>query len=508
MPATTTPGRPLCVLSRIDFRPPPSGLDSRDWRAPFELDSEDPTTGALLPGLFGLPWGEGDPKAARFDLDHVYDHGRRTDWCVVRIDDEKDVIAVGGGRDGDGGRPAAVRFYRGAIVYRGALRGALEALIQRGADPQRMSVRLALPDDTGVADAGDWGCAVADHHGIATSGAHGQSRAEFAGIAFAGWKGHAHACLGLAVVGAEGYAGAESCFGGPGVAIAAGHLATAVVSGDIGIAVATNYASRLEVGLLGTAVAMRDAGEIRTGRSSVVIVCCRKTDFSVSAPNGVAVTAEEGTLVIARCEEEDGSVRFAVNLVEKDDTADDRWSFVLKHGANFVLLDDDWKRVSPPPEAAGTPGLRASGDLQIALGPEARAPAGGIAYADVEFSMPAAGDHGVALALAEDATSAKAGARGLAFSRLSADAGAEGVAIGARSASAGARGIALCRGAGFVSGGAGCLLVTRNDREAPRWLYAVVGQEGIEPDREYQPRDGRLQPVPERGADDEALPED
>jgi hypothetical protein len=507
MPATTTPGRPLCVLSRIDFRPPPSGLDSRAWRAPFVLDSEDPTTGALLPGMFGLPWGEGDPKAARFDLDHVYDHARRTDWCVVRIDDEKDVIPVGGARDGDGGRPAAVRFYRGAIVYRGALRGALETLIQRGADTQRMSVRLALPDDTGVADAGDWGCAVADHQGIATSGAYGQSRAEFAGIAFAGRKGHAHARLGLAVVGAEGYAGAESYFAGPGVAIAAGHLATAAVSGDIGIAVATAYASRLEVGLLGTAVAMRDADEIRAGRSSVVIVCCRKTDFGVSAPNGVSVTAEEGTIVIARCEEEGGSVRFAVNLLEKDGSADDSWSFVLKHGTDFVPIDDDWKRETPPPEPAGTAGVLASNDLQIALGQEARAPAGGIAYANEEFSMPVAGDGGVALALAEDSTSAKAGARGFAFSGFWAEAGTEGIAVGVHSASAGARGIALCRGAGVVSGGAGCLLVTRNDREEPRWLYAVVGEEGIEPDREYEPRDGRLQPVPDRNPNDDASPE-
>ncbi len=88
--------------------------------------------GIYYPGLTGLAFGEGDLQYTSFE------HGG--DWFVIRVA-ASDAIVV----DEDLPDRSAIRFKRGFVVYRGDRRGALETLILRGADPNRMAVRLALP---------------------------------------------------------------------------------------------------------------------------------------------------------------------------------------------------------------------------------------------------------------------------------------------------------------------------------------------------------------------------
>jgi len=74
-------------------------------------------------GIRGLPWGVGDPAAAFLDS---------SQWAIVRLDEE-DMPGVASG--------SVLEFMGGTVIYRGDPRGALETLIDHGADRAAMSVR-------------------------------------------------------------------------------------------------------------------------------------------------------------------------------------------------------------------------------------------------------------------------------------------------------------------------------------------------------------------------------
>ena len=103
-------------------------------------------------GIVGLPFGRGDPASA---------HLERRQWAVVQIDDADDVREV----CSPSGALAAVEFHKGAVLFNGSPRGALERLLLLGASPNEMSAQLVLQDATGRAEGGAYSVAIAGEFG-------------------------------------------------------------------------------------------------------------------------------------------------------------------------------------------------------------------------------------------------------------------------------------------------------------------------------------------------------
>ena len=212
-------------------------------------------------GFRGLPWGVGDPVAAFLD---------DPEWAVIRIDDPDGPIPIPS-VEGSGTSIAAVKFQTGTVFYWGDRRGAVETLIQHGAEPQRMSVRLALPGENGVADVGAYGVAVAGTSGMARGGerSHVFVDSGYGGIAVSGHHGRAQAlCFhGIAIVGEYGEANA----GEEGLA-ASCDFGVRLSAGRGGVAIAIQSAGRIKVGVSGAAVALRGVERFEGASNSITVV--------------------------------------------------------------------------------------------------------------------------------------------------------------------------------------------------------------------------------------------
>ncbi|PZR92131.1 MAG: hypothetical protein DI537_14145 [Stutzerimonas stutzeri] len=121
-----------------------------------------------------------------------------------------------------------------------------------------------------------------------------------------------------------------------------------------------------------------------------------------------------------------------------------------------------------------------AGDGGESRGGQAVAGLGGFAIAEGVRSSAISGGRGVSIAM--NVGTARTGNVGIAICREEGDAhgGWESVVVSQK---------------GRVSGGDRALLVAWDEPEN-RWVHAVVGQDGIEPDVPYAARNGRLEPAP------------
>src|SRR5262245_13574665 len=174
---------PVYALCGVDFTTNKLPSFGRAVVADWHDDATEPG------GYRGLPWGVGEPGSALLEFD---------DWAVVRIEDPLPPVPV----------PGAVKFRAGTVIYSGDPRGALETLMQYGADPRAMSVKLAMPGEIGVADAGPYGVAVGGRSGLSRGAEHSRALVErgFGGVAVVAAHGQAIATCshGIAVAGPSG----------------------------------------------------------------------------------------------------------------------------------------------------------------------------------------------------------------------------------------------------------------------------------------------------------------
>lgn len=267
----------LCGSSHMNpegryYLPPYGSISAREW-------SPEP----LEPGGFrGLPWGIGDPAAAFLD---------DFEWAVVRVDDPDGPIII----PADAGVEnvvAAVKFRSGTVIYSGDRRGALETLLQCGADRSQMSVKLALPGENGVADVGPYGVAIGGQGGMARGAERSHVFVDqgYGGVAVAGRYGHASARCdhGIAVVGAHG----EAYAGIDGLA-AAREVGGRLEADQHGIALSVETARGLFVGAWGVALAMKNARSVSAGPRGIVVV-------REAVPNETRVSLGEGAIAVLR----------------------------------------------------------------------------------------------------------------------------------------------------------------------------------------------------------------
>lgn len=447
-------------------------------------------------GFRGLPWGVGDPAAAFLDSPQ---------WAVVRLDDEADV---------------AEEFFGGTVLYRGDPRGAIETLIQHGADRAAMSVALRLPDENGIADVGAFGVAIAGDSGMARGGDHSHVLVPdgYGGLAVAGRGGRATVggTNGIAIVGADGHANA--C----GLAIAR-EAGSWVVAREAGVAAALASAHGLEVDDGGIAVGLGHVRRITVGPRAIAVV-------REASSSSLQVTLGEAALAIVRFLDSPGDwPRFAVAVAgpgglepgkpyiwengafhlrsehqappSAADEAQDALpapaaapppGYILCEDTDDIVIgeDGDWAIARGQGIAlAGPGGLAQSGDtaqagdsgIAITGGGTARAGRRGVAISDNKrYGTSEAGDGGLAVGLGSRFGMITAGDGGAAIYAGSfgiVTAGDEGVAIGGFESrvEVGANGVAIasCK---CPSGGPGSLLVCRGPDGEARW--AVVGPSG------------------------------
>ncbi len=466
-------------------------------------------------GFRGLPWGVGDPAAAFLDS---------TRWAVVRIDDVNGPVPARA-TPGATSAIAAVEFDSGTVLYRGDRRGAIETLIQHGADRAAMSVGLALPDDRGVADVGPFGVAVAGDSGVVRGGANSQVLVPggYGGIAVAGRGGHATVggSNGIAAVGAGGNATAS------GLAIAR-DAGVWLSAGESGVAVAVTSACQLDVGVGGIAVGLdrverisigphaiavvRDATDsrIRVTLGQAALIAVRYFDSSVEALRFSVAHAGTGGLepdvpyiwvngafhkrseYVAQ-ESEAASVHetqvaatsspLAVEAGPGEILCPDTGNMVLASDDGWAIAGTDGTAVAGPGGLAKAGERAETGDGGIAITGGGTAHAGyrGVAICDDKrYGTAEAGDGGVAVGLGSRFGTITAGAAGAAiyggaFGIVTA--GDEGIAIGGfeSSVSTGKNGIAISTGK-CPSGKAGSLLVCRGPQGDFR--SAVIDQAG------------------------------
>lgn len=358
------------------------------------------------PGFRGLPWGVGDPAAAFLDSPH---------WAIVRVDAEDMPDELSG---------PVLGFAAGTVIYRGDPRGALETLIQHGADRAAMSVQLAMQDANGIADVGPFGVAVTGDSGLARGGprSHLLVPGGYGGIAVAGRGGRARVdgSNGIAIIGAAGHAVASG--------LAVGREPGGWLSArDPGVAVALATASALEVEQGGIAVGLDRVARIALGRDAIAVV----RDASGSR---LRVTLGQGALIVVRYLEPGGDVpRFTVARAGPAGLEPDV-PYIWAEGT-FHLKSD-----YAPPEGELS---AVSEERGGASAPAAGSPApGGIVVSAAPDIVIATGD---GWAISEAGAPAVAGAGGLARSSEAAQAGDGGIALtDAGQARAGVRGIAIC----------------------------------------------------------------
>lgn len=372
-------------------------------RGRLALRARDDETTARR-GVRGLPWGIGDPAAACLDSPH---------WAIVRVDEEDAVAVV----------PGAVEFFGGTVIYRGDPRGALETLIQHGADRAAMSVQLVMQDATGIADVGAFGVAVTGDSGLARGGpcSHLLVPGGYGGIAVVGRGGRATVggSNGIAIVGSEGHAIAP----GLAVARAAGGW---LVAREPGVAVALAAAHALEVESVGIAVGLDRVGWIAIGPHAVAVV-------RNATGSRVRATLGEGALIVVRYFDAEGETpRFSVARAGGGGLQPDV-PYIWANGT-FHLKSE---YVAPEGEASSV-----ANKEEGASAPDATTPPGNILLSDTG-DMVIAKDDG--WAISEGGGVAVAGAGGLARSSEAAQAGDGGIAItDGGKARAGDRGVAIC----------------------------------------------------------------
>jgi hypothetical protein len=487
---------PLIVLCGVDQRrgnrlPQRGEAVATDWTA-------DPDGAG---GFMGLPFGKGDPAAAHLDA---------STWAVVRVQDIASATPV----PGEDGNPAAIRFRSGTVLFLGAPRGALEAMLLLGVDPRGMATGLVLPDEFGLAQAGSYGFAIAGCGAIARAGAHGYALAETWGVALAGTRGVAvvEGPYGLAVAGSGGRAGV----GYDGIAVGRG-VAASAVAGDHGVAVAMAGAGRAFAGVNGRALVLGpgkflkvgDGGiavamEARPGRTRVVLgeraVCIlRWRDPAVGAVrfhlamageggvrSGVAYVFEDNALhaysgyrqsMLALADEEPPmpvDPDFGDCVIVADESGAVAGDEGLAHAEAGGLARAGLRGIA----VGSSMGLACAGAFGVAISEgkrfgEARAADGGVAIGRGRFKTVQAGTGGAALVTEYGGT---------------VKAGDDGLALGAANlASVGRNGVAVAL-SGAASGDQGSLLVIRwqdPDQDAPRVAYGVVGENGLLPLRRY-----------------------
>ncbi|MBX9912097.1 MAG: hypothetical protein K2Z25_25765 [Beijerinckiaceae bacterium] len=487
---------PLIVLCGVDQRrgnrlPRRGEAVATDWTA-------DPDGAG---GFTGLPFGKGDPAAAYLDA---------STWAVVRVQDIANATPV----LGEEGDPAAIRFRGGTVLFLGAPRGALEAMLLLGVDPRGMATGLVLPDEAGLAEAGIYGFAVAGCGGVARAGAHGRALAETGGIAVAGTRGIAivEGSYGLAVAGSAG----QAEVGCDGVAVARG-VAACAVAGEHGVAVAMAGAGRAIAGVNGRALALGPGKFLKVGDDGIAVAM-------EARPGGTRVVLGERAVCILRWRDPavgaarfylaitgEGGVRPGVKYIFEDNAlhvySSDRHSMLgVADGepampvdpdfGDCVIVADESEAIAGDEglavaEAGGSasaglrgiavgssPGLVRAGAFGVAVSEgkrfgEARAAGGGVAIGRGRFKMVQAGAGGAALVMEYGGT---------------VKAGDDGLALGAADlASVGCNGVAVAL-AGAVSGDHGSLLVIRwldPGQDSPRVAYGIVGEHGLMPLRRY-----------------------
>lgn len=454
-PAPPPAAAPLLVLCGVG---PGTGnlARVRGWSFPARgrltlRDPVDGTTGQR--GIRGLPWGVGDPAAAFLDSPQ---------WAIVRLDEE-DMPGVTSG--------SVYELMGGTVIYRGDPRGALETLIDHGADRAAMSVQLAMQDANGIADVGPFGVAVTGDCGLARGGrgSHLLVPGGYGGIAVGGPFGRVmvDGSNGVAIVGTEGHAVASG--------LAVGRESGGwLLAREPGVAVALGGANALEVEQGGIAVGLARVGRIALGRHAIAVV----RDATGSRPR---VTLGEGALVIVRHFEAGsetpcftvaqagaGGLQPDVLYIWADGTFHPKSEYTAPaREASAEPVGPDGAPPSADPPAPGDILVSAATDIVIAKGDgwaisESGAPAvagaGGLARS---WEAAQAGDGGIAIT---DGGKARAGDRGIAVCDEkrygTADAGDGGVAVGLGSrygmVTAGADGAAIYGGSfGIVSAGDG-----------------------------------------------------
>jgi hypothetical protein len=376
-------------------------------RGRLTLRASDDETGGRR-GVRGLSWGVGDPAAADLDSPH---------WAIVRLDEEDTPIEA----------PGTVELFGGTVIYRGDPRGALETLIQHGADRAAMAVQLVMQDENGIADVGAFGVAVTGDCGLARGGpgSHLLVPGGYNGIAVAGRGGRATVggSNGIAVVDAEGHAMAS------GLAVGRGAGGT-LVAREPGVAVALAAAQMLEVEAGGIAVGLDRVQRITIGSQAVAVV-------RHATGSRVRVTLGEGALIVVRYfEPGHATPRFSIAQAGAGGLQPDVpyiWvdgTFHLK--SEYVAPDGEtstWASSAPEKEESPAP-------------PNAPAPPGDILWSDTGDMMIVLDD---GWAISEGGGVAVAGTGGLARSAAAAQAGDGGIAItDGGKAAAGARGVAVC----------------------------------------------------------------
>jgi len=249
--------------------------DRRDWIFPSKpvcvlVDSHFLSQGVCQ----GLLWGEGEPALFGSNSYH---------WAVVEVRSYCEGVA-------------SVTFGEYDIVFEGDRAGAVRTLIERGADPARISVQTDVKGSGGVAKTGSYGASIAGPHGIARTNERGVAKAGDHGLAWAGEDGWAEAGdNGVAIISGSGLFG-EAQAGREAIAIALGS-GKKVSAGAGGIAIAAGEGEAL-VADKGIAIGRRASGSSH----SIVI--------------GEEVFGGEGSLLVSRRPDpESGSDHVACGLV-------------------------------------------------------------------------------------------------------------------------------------------------------------------------------------------------
>ena len=289
-----------------------------------QMDSLDDQEGAFRSslGVPGLAWGRGDLVAAGL-------LARR--WAVLEA--PRAEIS-----DLDGGQ--VVRVHSGRIVMEGERLEAIEALIERGADPAMLAVSWR---QIGPADPiSDFTFAEAPAGGVALAGRHGASRAGTGGMARSGFDGVAEtAAWGVSLVdeGGEAHAGEH------GVAIVDGERFGAAIAADHGVAVGRGRYNTVRAGDHGAAIAH---GLGRAAAGDFGLAYCRLEEARVGA-GGVAVgrvvTGGPGAFLVALASPNDRSgAAYAIGVVGEGGIDAD-CPYRCEHGAlchvetHTVLMD-------------------------------------------------------------------------------------------------------------------------------------------------------------------------
>jgi hypothetical protein len=151
------------------FRWPESGpVEDPDW-------DPKPKCGG---GLHGLLWGEG-PAAALFTDTLSRPDVTSYKWIVFRALASEVVVFDG-----------ICKARRGTVEYCGDKDGAIQYLLEHGAEGRAVVFRYLIASDHEKSTVGDYGTAISGEHGTAKAGNFGTAIAGDHGTALSGYHGH------------------------------------------------------------------------------------------------------------------------------------------------------------------------------------------------------------------------------------------------------------------------------------------------------------------------------